>query len=227
MLTLNLLILKVALLKENENMLIDEGIKKNLRLSYDKKGQYREESEIQKWKLAEIDKVLGYMKKEDRTSLLDLGSGPGKQGRIFKDNGAEVTCIDISKEMIRFCREKGLNGYVMDFYNLVFGDESFDVAWSMNTLLHVPRNSIGGVLKNIKRVLKPNGIFYFGAYGGYNFEGVWEDDFYNPKRFFTFYGDSEIKEIVSEYFDVIEFNTIPIEEREVHYQSLILRKNTI
>lgn len=200
-----------------------DKIKNNLKLSYNERADYREKREVQPWKICEINKVLDYIKKESKVNLLDLGSGPGKQGRIFKDNGVDVTCVDISQEMIKACKTKGLKAYAMDFYNLTFPDESFDVVWSMNTLLHVPKNSINKVLVNIKRVLKPNGIFYLGIYGGYDFEGIWQNDFYNPKRFFSFYEDEKIKEVVKEYFDIIEFNVIPIDESKLHYQSLILR----
>lgn len=205
-------------------MIKDENIKENLKQSYDEKIDYRENREMQTWKIHEINKILNYMEKEEKRNLLDLGSGPGKQGKIFKDKGIDVTCIDISEEMVKACRERGLKSYVIDFYNLSFEKETFDAAWAMNTLLHVPKNSINEVLQNIKKILKTNGIFYLGLYGGYDFEGIWEDDFYEPKRFFAFYNDKKVKEIVSKYFDIIEFNIIQIEERKPHYQSLILRK---
>ncbi|WP_432662059.1 GNAT family N-acetyltransferase [Wukongibacter baidiensis] len=209
---------------EFEMILSDEGIKSNLSLSYNHKADYREKSEIQTWKISEINKFLSYMRKEEKVNLLDLGAGAGKQAEVFKDNDIDVTCIDISKEMVRLCKDRNLKAYIMDFYNLVFGNETFDAAWSMNTLLHVPKNSIGKVLKNINRVLKPDGIFYFGLYGGHKSEGIWEADFYNPKRFFAFYEDDEIKEIVKNDFKIIEFDTIPMGKDKPYYQSFILRK---
>lgn len=212
---------------EFEKILMDENIKKNLSLSYNEKVDYREKKDIQRWKISEIDKFLNYMKKEKKLSLLDLGAGAGKQARMFKDCGIKVTCIDISKEMIRLCREKNIDAYVMDFYNLTFGSETFDAVWSMNTLLHVSKSSVDKVLYNINRVLKSNGMFYFGIYGGYKFEGVWNEDFYNPKRFFAFYEDEEIKETVKNYFEIIEFNIIPMGKNEPYYQSLILKKRQL
>lgn len=209
---------------EFERVLTDERIKNNLSRSYNHKADYREKSEIQDWKISEIDKVLRYMRKEEKISLLDLGAGAGKQAKVFKNEGIDVTCIDISKEMVRLCKERGHRAYIMDFYNLVFEDESFDVVWSMNTLLHVPKSSIGKILKNIKRILKSNGIFYLGLYGGHRFEGIWKEDFYDPKRFFVFYDDEEIQEIVRDVFEIVEFETVVVGKDKPYYQSFVLRK---
>lgn len=210
---------------EFERILVDEAIKNNLGLSYNYNADYREKSEIQTWKISEINKFLSYMGKKEGLNLLDLGAGAGKQAKLFMDKGIDVTCIDISEEMVRLCKERGLKAYVMDFYNLVFSNKTFDAVWSMNTLLHVPKNSIGKILKNVNRVLKPNGNFYLGLYGGHKFEGIWEEDFYNPKRFFAFYEDDEIKEIVKDFFEIIEFVIIPLGKNKPYYQSFVLRKN--
>jgi hypothetical protein len=61
-------------------------------------------------------------------------------------------------------------------------------------------------------------------YGGHDFEGIWEDDFYTPKRFFSFYTDDGLKKIVSRHFDIMKFNTIPQAGRTTDFQSLIMRK---
>jgi Holliday junction resolvasome RuvABC ATP-dependent DNA helicase subunit len=47
-----------------------------------------------------------------------------------------------------------------------------------------------------------------GVYGGYNFEGAWDEDPYSPNRFFSFYQDEEIKEVVSKEFEIIRFDIV-------------------
>jgi hypothetical protein len=81
------------------------------------------------------------------------------------------------------------------------------------------------VLKGIRAVLKPKGLFYMGVYGGPESEGIWEDDTYTPKRFFSFYPDERIQKIVSDFFEIFYFKAIPLEEGRPHFQSMILRKN--
>lgn len=126
--------------------------------------------------------------------------------------------------MVRYCRERGLQAYVMDFYHLTFEDDSFDAVYALNCLLHVPKNEIGGVLSEIKRVMKPDGLFYMGLYGGTDSEGVWENDWCEPKRFFASYSDRSIRALAGQYFKEISFQTVPLKEGEPYFQGLLLQK---
>ncbi|MFZ6026907.1 MAG: class I SAM-dependent methyltransferase [Chloroflexota bacterium] len=73
--------------------------------------------------------------------------------------------IDLSPEMVRLCRQKGLATSVMDMAELDFSPASFG-AIAMNSLLHLPKTALPGVLRQIHRVLKPDGLFYLGVHGG-------------------------------------------------------------
>jgi hypothetical protein len=88
----------------------------------------------------------------------------------------------------------------------------------------VPRKELPEVLKGIRDVLKPEGLLYMGVYGGPDFEGIWEDDYYRPKRFFSFYPDQQIQEIVARFFQILYFRGIAVGEGKNHFQSMILRK---
>ncbi|OZM56137.1 hypothetical protein CIB95_13595 [Lottiidibacillus patelloidae] len=72
--------------------------------------------------------------------------------------------------------------------------------------------------------MKEDGLFYLGTYGGFDSEGIWENDSYNPKRFFAFYKESELKEIISEVFTIESFRTLPIDGEGPDYYGMILRK---
>lgn len=205
---------------------MDEQIKNILKASYDQSKETRDRSDIIGWKMREITKALHHMPQEtDNCKLLDLGAGSGLYGAYFQDQGIDVTCIDLSSSMIDLCKEKGLNAKIMDFYNLDFNSSTFDVVWSLNTLLHVPKKSIHKVFEGITKVLKPNGLFYLGLYGGANSEGIWEEDFYEPKRFFSFYEDDALKELVERHFTVENFETFAIENnRNFNFQSILARR---
>lgn len=202
---------------------MDENIKGIIQESYNKNAKLRDKNVIDSWKLQELKKVLSKIEDNINSTLLDLGAGSGIYGKYFANNGLNVTCIDLSPNLIELCKEKGLNSYTMDFYNLTFEENYFDVIWSLNSLLHVPKNSIEEILMDIKKVLKLNGLFYLGLYGGEDFEGIWQDDFYEPKRFFSFYSDDTIKEIVQKYFKIESFEAIEVKNKQKKFQSILAR----
>lgn len=200
-------------------------IKDALKEAYNKYAPVREKNEIQEWKVKPRNLFLELMKSEDKTSLLDIGAGHGRDSSFFKENNIEVVAVDLSSEMIKLCHEKGIVAYELDFYNLHQINKRFDAVWAMNSLLHVEKNSLPLVLQEIKNVLKPSGLFFMGVYGGENSEGIWENDIYTPHRFFSFYIDEDIKDIVSKHFELISFERIETGGR-YHFQSIIL-KNTL
>jgi SAM-dependent methyltransferase len=112
----------------------------------------------------------------------------------------------------------------MEFLSLDFPAESFDAVYALNCLLHVPKKDLGSVLQTIQGMLKVGGLFYMGVYGNEDFEGIWELDEYVPKRFFSFYSDEGIQNVVSQYFEVIYFKAVPLENNDEHFQSMILQQ---
>jgi len=203
---------------------MDNGIRTDLVKAYDRYAEDRDTRKIADWKIQERAYFLELLKEEQKRTLLEIGAGTGKDSRFFKDNGLKVISTDISSEMVRLCQQKRLSAFVMDFYNLGFREGSFDAIWALNCLLHVPKKELPEVLQGIQDVLKPTGLFYMGVYGGNEFEGIWQEDFYTPKRFFSFYPNHRIQEVVSDFFEILYFKVISLEEGKAHFQSMILRR---
>jgi SAM-dependent methyltransferase len=201
--------------------------KKTLKQSYNNYASERGKSTIEPWKAKERDQFLHHLKGENSSSLLEIGAGPGRDSLYFKQQGLDVTCVDLSDEMVKLCRDKGLYAQVMDFYNLEFLDQSFDAVYALNCLLHVPKANLDSVLKEIHRVLRDGGLFFCGVYGGQDTEGIWEKDNYEPKRFFSMYPDEDIEKIMSSTFQLIDFHTVSMGEGAPHFQSILLRKEGI
>lgn len=205
---------------------MEDELRAGLRESYGRKARERGLSAVKPWKAEERLRFLALLQEEERRTLLELGAGPGKDGEFFRDHGLDVLCTDLSPEMVALCEGKGLAARMMDLLDLDLPPGTFDAVYALNCLLHVPDRELPAVLRGIRAALKPGGLFYLGVYGGKDHEGVWEDDPYEPKRFFSLRTDQRLREIVAGPFDVHSFRRVALDERTegLHFQSLILRK---
>ena len=203
-----------------------QELRNNLRASYDRQAQARDASIPQEWKIGERSRFLSVLQQENKKRLLEIGAGPGRDSIYFQEQGFEVVCIDLSPAMIELCRQKGLEAYVMDMSRIDFPKNSFDAVYSMNSLLHLTKSEFLETLQRINALLNTDGVMYMGMYGGYDDEGVWENDPYDPKRFFSFFADAHLEKEVLKVFEVLTFNQISFEPGDpLHFQSLILKKN--
>jgi len=202
---------------------MDKNIKDIIKASYENNASIRDRAEVIGWKVDVLDDYLAVAHENNVKTVLDFGSGAGQYAKYLEKNGMDMTCIDLADEMVKLCESKGLKARQMDFYNIEFEDDSFDSVWAMSTLPHVPKKSLGHVLDNMKRIVKNNGIIFIGVYGGKTFEGIWEEDFYEPKRFFSFFEDEDMKSFIANHFEIIDFNVIEDEDGGLNYQSMILR----
>jgi len=139
------------------------------------------------------------------TKVLDIGSGPGRDGLILKKLGLDITCLDASEAMITLCKNRGLKAILGDFNQLPFEDNSFDAIWAYTSLLHVPRSSISRSLSEIKRVLREDGRLGIGMIEGET-EGYRESAGVNKPRWFTYYTQDELKQLlIDNGFDITFF----------------------
>ncbi len=196
-----------------------------LRRAYAKQVGNRETSSKQDWKLAARADFLQRLQTSDARTLIEIGSGPGQDALFFQENGLEVLATDLTPEHVAACGQKGLRAMVMDVCDLQLDGESFDAAFSLNTLLHLPKEEFPLAMENIRGTLKHGGLFYLGLYGGRDSAGVYEDDVYEPKRFFSFFSDAALKMAIAPYFDIVSFEAVDLNnEDDLHFQSVVLQK---
>ena len=201
-------------------------LRSHLREAYNRKAHARDRATPPAWKVEERRNFLVLLQQQHKRTLLELGAGTGRDGQFFQEHGLEVTCIDLSPAMVDLCRQKGLTAWVMDVSDLYFPARAFDAVYTLNCLLHLPKNELPTVLQTIDTVLTPTGLFYLGVYGGYDQEGIWQEDSYAPRRFFAFYSDEHLQQVVTQVFDLLSFKRISLggESGALHFQSVMLRK---
>jgi SAM-dependent methyltransferase len=205
---------------------MDRLLRDRLKRAYAADAAMREERTLPAWRIRERTGFLETLQRCDLVSILEIGAGVGRDARFFADHGCAVTCIDLSEKMIDLCRAKGLSAEVMDVVDLSYEDDAFDAAYSVNCLLHVPLVELPKALREIHRVLRPGALFYYGTWGGFEHEGVYEDDHLTPPRLFSFHDDAALKGLVSEVFEVLSFcsRSRDPEDSRFLFQSLLLRK---
>lgn len=106
--------------------------------------------------------------KRPGTKVLDIGAGYGGAARVLARHfEAEVTCLNLSEKENERNRQLTAAQELADRVQVRHGsfeaipeaDESFDVVWSQDAILHSGNRE--KVLSEVARVLKPGGDFIF------------------------------------------------------------------
>jgi len=109
--------------------------------------------------------------------ILDVGSGAGQIAKHllkYADRDAEITCFDLSHEMLRRARQRLKSDrprfVVADLTGLPFADSSFDCVTCGYVLEHVPDPRLG--LSELSRVMMPGARMLLLATED-SFSGAW------------------------------------------------------
>lgn len=199
--------------------------RQDLAAAYDARAGDREAAGEPEWRnAAQADLVerLG-----PGAELLEVGAGVGYASRWFADRGLAVVATDLSAENVARCREKGLRAEVADMGDLPFPDGSFDAVWAASCLMHIPNADLPGTLREIARVIRPGGLLWTGTWGSESSgEGIWEADWYEPKRFYSLRSDADLRAFLGERFRILSFDSRDDFEKDIdwHYQMTLMAR---
>src|SRR3989344_1183674 len=160
-----------------------------------------------------------------KRKVLDVGSGPGRDALILKQGGLDIVCLDASETMVNLCKEKGLESILGDFNKIPFEDETFDGACAYTSLLHVPKQTIGISLQEIRRVLKPGAVLGLGMIEGdtEGYKNTLKEIQENAPRWFSYYKKEELEKLLGEHgFEILYFETL--KPRTKNYFFFIAKK---
>ena len=146
--------------------------------------------------------------------LLELGCGNGK---LWQENkidlrNREIFLSDISEGMVEEVRNKlgsDFNCIVVDAEKIPFKDKYFDTIIANHVLFYLNDLNLG--LKEISRVLRPNGILYCSTYGKNHMKEITEivqsfDSRINLSNYslYDIFGLENGESILSKYFSNIQ-----------------------
>ena len=104
------------------------------------------------------DHFLKYV--PEKSYILDLGCGSGRDTRAFLEKGYRVDAIDGSKELCALASEyTGIEVKHMD-YTSIDCENKYDAIWACASLLHVGSGQLPQVIEKLCRALRPSGVFY-------------------------------------------------------------------
>lgn len=120
--------------------------------------------------------------------VLEVGCGLGTETTQFARAGADITAIDVSTESVNHTNNRltlyGLKGQAihMNAEDMQLKDDTFDLVYSWGVIHHSPNPQ--KVINEIRRVLKPSGMFKGMMYHRFSTMGiaVWIKDFLKYKQ---------------------------------------------
>jgi tellurite methyltransferase len=103
----------------------------------------------------------------EKPKVLDLGCGLGRHAIAFALAGFSVTAIDSSAAAIRQMNDWArsldllIDTRVCDLLDDTLPLTTFDVVLSYNVIYHGSRQQFAQSIRNVHRLLKPGGLFFF------------------------------------------------------------------
>ncbi len=167
-----------------------------------------------------------YKRNRALTALLEIGCGPGANVWYAAREGFKVSGIDGSATAIAQAKarltQEGLVAdlRVGDISQLPFADETFDAVADNECLAHNSRSALTGILAQVKRVLKPQGLLYSrtftdDVYKGKDVEQVGEREFnrssdgpFGGRGFFRLSNEADITALYGPFFKIISVDRI-------------------
>ena len=206
----------------------------NTQASYDKvaaeyAGQYLPELEHKPFDREMLDRFAGLVK-EVGGRVCDLGCGPGQVARHLHEHGVEVSGIDLSPGMVAQAQQAnpGIHFQQGDMRALALADDSLAGIAAFYSLIHIAREEVTSVLKELRRVLRPGGVLLLSFHIGS--EVVHLDEWWGKPVCvdFTFFERAEMEGYLRaagfEVEDVVERPPYPEVEYQSHRAYIFARK---
>lgn len=95
--------------------------------------------------------------------VLEIGAGPGEVSGYLANQGVKCVGSDLSSQMVENAKKyfPDIQFEVQDFFNLTYGNESFFGVIAYYAIVNLMLDEIQAAFKEVRRVLKDNGLFLF------------------------------------------------------------------
>jgi SAM-dependent methyltransferase len=118
-----------------------------------------------------IATLLQYIDGHPPFSILDLGCGPGRDLKTFKELGHRAIGLEGSAHFTAMAREQGYEIWEQNFLKLELPQNRFDGVFANASLFHVPSQELPRILRELRATLKSRGVLFSSNPHGHNEEG--------------------------------------------------------
>lgn len=165
-----------------------------------------------KWKGRDVEsannfakRVYVFLKDKKLSTILDLGSGNGKDSIYFSKKGYNVTALDFSQEALSSIKKRApeVECIKKDLTKINFKDNSFDVIYAHLSLHYFDDKTTKKIFGKIFKILKPNGYLFVKCKSTddalYGLGEKIGPDMYEKKHIRHFFSKEYMKEILSDF----------------------------
>lgn len=151
-----------------------------------------------------VDDLLGLV--PPGSSVLELGSGPGRDADALEAAGLRVDRTDGARSFVDRLRSAGHDARVLDVRHDPFGGP-YDAVFANAVLLHVPRAELTRVLRRSLDAVRPGGVLAATVKQGAG--SGWTDRKLEDPRHVTLWGADELAALVQQsgWHDVVVRDT--------------------
>ena len=103
-------------------------------------------------------------------AFLDVGCGVGATARLLADNVGRLDGLDTSQALVNVANRNVPRGQFVSYdgHTMPFDDNSFDVAYIICVLHHVPPSQWHSFTAEVARVVKPGGLVFVFEHNQWN-----------------------------------------------------------
>ncbi len=112
------------------------------------------------------DEFIERLQSEGRSSVVDFGAGPGFDVAAFCERGLQAIGLDLAVGNALLAHKANRKVLPADIAAPPFRAHSFDAAWSMSTIMHLPDEQATRALAAMVESTVPGAPIRIGVWGG-------------------------------------------------------------
>ncbi|MHA1592736.1 MAG: class I SAM-dependent methyltransferase [Candidatus Heimdallarchaeaceae archaeon] len=113
---------------------------------------------IKLYHLVVVGRVNKFLLTKKNVNIAEIGCGWGVVGKALQECGYDYIGFDVNGPKIHKCKEMNVKCIQANIKDVPLGEKSVDCVVCMETLEHLDEETYGQGLKELDRILKPQGL---------------------------------------------------------------------